>query len=277
MLECSYVDVAEWVKVSDVVLVPIGSCEKHGPHIPLGTDSYITRAIVEGAASKANAPYTPLLPFGYSPHHMGEPGKGVGTVTLRGETLRRILYDIACSLIYHNFNKIVFVSHHGSNMKIVDDVLRRIRYQTGAFVCWYKTPTERELSIIRDLLKSKPEEAPGWHSGEEETAVLMAYTPNLVKMERAQPRSIHAPKFLGEKFLKTDGTPTVQFMGYEGIWIPLEHHEYSENATIGDPFIATKETGAAIIERAANHLAEFCKELKKVQVTIKNRDFADRA
>ncbi len=270
-------DVAEWLKESDVVLVPIGSCEKHGPHIPLGTDSYITIAIVERAAVKANVPHAPLLPYGYSPHHMGEVGQGVGSITFSGNTFRSVIYDIARSLLYHNFNKIVFVSHHGSNTKVIDDVLRRIRYETGAFVCWYKTPTERELSIIRDLLKSKPEEAPGWHSGEEETSILMAYVPELVDMSRAPERSIHAPKWLGEKFLKTDGTPTVQFLGYEGIWIPLEHHEYSDNATIGNPFIASKETGEAIIERVANHLAAFCNELKKIQVSVRNREFVERA
>lgn len=277
LLECSFVEVQEWLKESDLVLIPIGSCEKHGPHIPLGTDSFITLAVVEKAAEKANVPHTPLMPYGYSPHHMGEPNNGVGTITLRGTTFRNMLYDIALSLIYHGFNKLVFVSHHGSNTKVMDDVLRAIRYKTGALPVWYKVPTERDIKLIIDLLKSRPDEAPGWHSGEEETAILMYYRPELVKMERAQPRSIHAPRWLGDKFIKTDGTPTIEFMGSENIWIPLEHHEYSDNATIGNPFIATPETGRLIVERISNHLAELCKELKKLNIKAYKRDFEDRA
>jgi creatinine amidohydrolase len=277
IFECSYIDVQEWLKETDIILIPIGSCEKHGPHIPLGTDSFITMAVVEKAAEKANVPYAPLVPYGYSPHHMGEVGKGYGSITLRGRTFRYLIYDIALSLIYHGFNKLVFVSHHGSNTKVIDDVLRAIRYKTGALPVWYKTPTERDIKLIKDLLKSPPEEAPGWHSGEEETSVLMYYRPDLVKMERAQPRSIHAPRWLGEKFIKTDGTPTIEFMGSENIWIPLEHHEYSDNATIGNPFISNPETGKAIVERISTHLAEFVKELKKISIEVYYREFKERA
>jgi len=277
LLECSFVDVQEWLKETDVVLIPIGSCEKHGPHTPLGTDSFITIAVVEKAAEKANVPYAPLMPYGYSPHHMGEPGQGVGTITLRGETFRNLIFDIGMSLVYHGFNKLVFVSHHGSNTKVIDDVLRAIRYKTGALPVWYKTPTERDIKLIQDLLKSPPEEAPGWHSGEEETSILMYYKPETVRMERAQPRSIHAPPWLGDKFIKRDGTPTIEFMGGENIWIPLEHHEYSDNATIGNPFVATPETGRAIVERISTHLAEFVKELKKIKVEVRDRSFPERA
>lgn len=277
ILECSFVEVQEWLKESDVIMIPIGSCEKHGPHIPLGTDSFITLAVVEKASEKANVPHTPLMPYGYSPHHMGEVGMGFGSITFRGTTFRHVIYDIALSLVYHGFNKLVFVSHHGSNTKVIDDVLRAVRYKTGALPVWYKVPTERDIKLIKDLLKSKLEEAPGWHSGEEETAILMYYRPELVKMERAQPRSIHAPKWLGEKFIKTDGTPTIEFMGSENIWIPLEHHEYSDNATIGNPFVATPETGKLLVERISTHLAEFCKELKKLDVKAHTRSFEDRA
>jgi creatinine amidohydrolase len=277
LLECSFVEVQEWLKETDVVLIPIGSCEKHGPHIPLGTDSYVTMAVVEKASEKGNVPHAPLMPYGYSPHHMGEVNGGYGSITLRGDTFRNVLYDIGRSLVYHGFNKLIFVSHHGSNTKVMDDALRALRYDTGALPVWYKVPTERDIKLIKDLFKSPPEDAPGWHSGEEETAILMYYKPELVKMERAQPRSIHAPKWLGEKFIKTDGTPTIEFMGSENIWIPLEHHEYSDNATIGDPFTGTPEGGKAMVERISDHLAAFAEELKKVDVIARVRDFPERA
>ena len=69
MEEMSYPDVKEILKSTDVVLIPIGSHEKHGPHIPLATDSWVTIEVVRRAANKAKVPHTPLMPFGYSPHH----------------------------------------------------------------------------------------------------------------------------------------------------------------------------------------------------------------
>ena len=155
ILEMSYVDVAAKLKEADVILVPIGSCEKHGAHVPLGTDSFTTISVVERAAEKADVLYTPLIPVGYSPHHMGRVNEGVGSLTFTAETFRRIVYEIARSLIYHGFNKIIYVSHHGT--KPIEEILRRIRYETSAFVAWYKTPTERECAVVKDILEGMPE------------------------------------------------------------------------------------------------------------------------
>jgi hypothetical protein len=72
LLALSFAEVAERLQEpgQDVVLVPLGSTEKHGAHIPLGTDSYITMTAVVQAAELADCLYAPLVPFGYSPHHM---------------------------------------------------------------------------------------------------------------------------------------------------------------------------------------------------------------
>ena len=113
-------DLRKKMKECDVIVVPMGSCEKHGPHCPIGVDSSTTYTIASGGAEKANILYTPIVPFGYSPHHMGEVGEGNGTITLSGTTYRNILYDIAKSLIFHGFNKIVFVSIHGSNTLVIE-------------------------------------------------------------------------------------------------------------------------------------------------------------
>jgi len=277
LLEMAYVDAQEWFEKTDTVLIPIGSCEKHGAHVPLGTDSITTISVTELAARKADVPYTPLMPFGYSPHHMGRVGEGAGTITLAAETFRRVLHDIARSLIFHGANKLVFVSHHGSNVKPIDELLRQLRYKTGCFVAWYKTPTERECDVVKGILEGPPEETPGWHAGEMETAQVMAYNEKLVKMERAVKDTAHAPRWMGPAFSKKDGTATVIFQGSENIVVPMEHHEYSDSATIGNPFRGTPEKGRALFEKEAQHLADFVNEVKKFDFVVKNRDFPERA
>jgi creatinine amidohydrolase len=273
MEEMSYPDVQEILKQTDVVLIPIGSQEKHGPHIPLATDSIITIVTTRMAAQKAKVPHTPLIPVGYSPHHMGTVNNGIGTLTFSGETLKRIIYEIGRSLIFHGFSKLIYISHHASNTKVTDDVLRRLRYETGCFVAWYMTPTERKTQVIRDLLEEKI----AWHSGELETAQCLAYDESVVHMERAHKRTAHAPEWLGPAFAKTDGVPTVIFQESENIWIPMEHHEYADDATIGDPFLGTKEKGQKIYERASQNLTDFIEEVKKIKVEIKVRDYDFRA
>lgn len=277
LLAMPYTDVRDKMRQpgGDIVLVPLGSTEKHGAHIPLGCDSYITIRVTELAAEMADVMHTPLLPFGYSPHHMGRPNEGCGTITLAAETYRRVLHDIARSLIYHGFNKIIYVSHHGSNTKPIDEILRALRYDTGAFIAYYKTPTEREVSVLEGLLEGPPEETPGWHAGELETAAMMALVPDSVFMERAVQDRAHAPRWMGPAFSKTDGTGTVIFQGSENITIPMEHHEYSDTATIGNPFRATAEKGHKILQRMAEHLAAFVEEVKKFDIAdVKRREWS---
>ena len=275
--DISHKEVAEILKKTDVMLIPMGSLEKHGAHDPLSTDLITTLHTVEQAAAKAEIPYLPIMPFGYSPHHMGRVGEGTGTITFSGDTYRRIIYEITKSLIYHGFNKMVFVSHHGSNTKVIDDVLRKLYYETGCFVCWYKTPTERTYSILGDIIEGPPEETPGWHAGELETSTVMAYDMDKIDKGLMEEGKTHAPAYMGPNFHKRDGAATVEFQGVETITVPMEHHEYSDNAVIGNPFRASAEKGRRYFDLVSDHLAAFLKEVKKFKIEVKNRDFPNRA
>jgi len=277
--EKSFDEVAEQLKKTDVIMIPMGSNEKHGAHVVLGTDTFTTMGVVKVAAELAQVMYSPIIPVGYSPHHMGEVNSGSGTMTLSGNTYRAVVYDLAMSMIYHGFNKIVFVSHHGSNSKVIDEVLRKIRYETGCFVCWYKTPTERNYSIVGGIMEGPPEETPGWHAGELETSTVWAWDETLIDMDKAKQDRTHAPRYMGPKFSKKDGSGDVSFMGSENIWVPMEHHEYSDTATIGNPFRGSKEKGQKYFEMAGKALAAFLEEVKKwdIKVPLEARMFKNRA
>jgi len=279
ILEMGYDEVAEHLKTNDTILITMGSCEKHGAHCPLGTDSFTGQGVVERAAELADTLYTPLMPVGYSPHHMGRMGEGTGTLTFSGPTYRSVVYELAMSLIYHGYNKLIFVTHHGSNSKVIDDVLRRLRYETGCFVGWYKTPTERTFSLLGDLMDGPPEETPGWHAGELETSTAWAYNEGAMDMSKARQDRAHAPEWMGDQFSKHDGSGFVTFMGAESMWVPMEHHEYSDTATIGNPLRATKEKGEKYFEIAGEALAALVNEVKKFDIKIadEKRHFNNRA
>jgi len=277
ILHLSYAEVAEAAKTQDTIIIPIGSCEKHGAHLPLGTDTFITQGVVERAAELADVMHTPIIPVGYSPHHMGEVGQLTGTLTFSAPTYNAVLYDLGRSLIFHGFNRLIYATHHGSNTKLIDGFMRRLRYETNCFVCYYKTPTERECHVVADIIEGPPEETPGWHAGEIETAMIMAVDPRMVDMKRAVQDKAHAPRWMGPAFSKKDGMPTVIFQGAENVFVPMEHHEYSDTATIGNPFRGTPEKGKKLFERGGRHLAAFVEEVKKIPVNVTRRDFPERA
>jgi creatinine amidohydrolase len=279
ILELGYLDVREHLKKNDVILITMGSCEKHGAHCPLGTDSFTAQGVVERAAELSDTLYTPLLPYGYSPHHMGRVNEGTGTITMAGATYRAVIYDIARSLIFHGYNKLLFVTHHGSNSKVIDDILRRIRYETDCFVGWFKTPTERNFKLLADLVEGPPEETPGWHAGEIETSTAWAYNPGSVDMSLAKEDRTHAPAWMGKDFTKHDGSGFVTFQGEESMWVPMEHHEYSDTATIGNPMRASKEKGEKLLDRAGKCLADLVEQIKKFDIKVppEKRPFNERA
>jgi creatinine amidohydrolase len=197
--ELSPVDIREYLQEKDVVMIPIASLEQHGPHLPLLTDTIQAEEIARRAAARAQVLYTPTVWMGYSPQHMYDPGAGTGTITIRPHLLLELWYDIGRSLIHHGFNKLVFVNNHGSNVKIVEPLLRRLRYDTGAMVALSRLYGERYLALIDDIMENPPEETPGWHSSELETAQVLAHDERLVRMDRAvnqepvRPPSIPTP------------------------------------------------------------------------------------
>lgn len=278
LFEMTYVEVQEWLKETDIILVPCGSLEQHGKHLPVSTDSIATWLITTKAAKLANVPHAPLVWMGFSPQHMRPPGNGMGTVTLREETYKNLLLDIGRSLIHHGFNKVVYATGHTSNVKVFDPVLRLIRYETGALACLFRADAEAIPPYVTDITENPPEETPGWHGSEIETSECLAYDPKLVHLERVQPERTHAPKWFPPGFSKHNGSPYVRHdaTGSELLYVPMDHWEYSDTGLIGNPFRASAEKGHKITDRMAERFAAYIEALKAIKVEVKDRGFMSR-
>ena len=272
----SYVDIQEYLKTKDTILIPIASTEQHGPHLPLYTDTITAVEISERISEAIGVLHTPPLWAGYSPQHMYGVGQGRGTITLRASTLLNLMNDVARSLIHHGFSRIIFINGHGSNIKVVDPVLRKLRYETGALISFVKPYMERYTGILEGLMENPPEETPGWHSSELETSQDMAWNPDLVRMERAVDTRAHIPEFLPTAFSKNDGMPDAEFEGYQYFSFPMDHHEFVENGIIGNPMRATAEKGEEAFRRLSEHVARGILELEKVPVEVHHREFVER-
>lgn len=271
--QMTWVEVKEWLKKTDTVIVPIGSSEQHGPHLPIGIDSMAGYYVALQGAIKAEVPLAPLMQYGFTPFHMRpeEPG----TITLRDSTLFNVLYDIGRSLVYHGFKKIVYVTGHTSNDRTLDKVVRAIRLDTGALAIFYAGDTEVFANLCQDLI-DEPDELAGWHAGEIETSGALLFAEEFVHMERAKEVRPNKIKWMRGDMVKTDGSGfRFKYRGYP-VGVGFDQFEYSATGVMGNPLKASKEKGKAIYDRMTDLFADFLRDLKQVEVDVHTRDFLNR-
>jgi creatinine amidohydrolase len=260
---------------ADTLLIPLGSCERHGnPFTPLGIDALAGLAVVEHAARQADVLHTPPLPFGYAPEHMGRPGEGWGTVSLRAETYRRLLEDVGRSLIYQGFSKLVFVSLHGADAGVAEEVLSSLRFHTGALAVYYGG---RETKTALEILGSTPDRL----SSDIEAAVALALLGERFNAREYLTHSykVHSPPWLGPEFSKRAGTGmSVAFQGERNISLGMDDFEFVTPVAHNDPLpsAATADKGRQLLSTIGAHLAAFVTALRKVPVEVRQRDYPER-
>jgi creatinine amidohydrolase len=261
-------------KASGVVLVPFASIEGHGHHCPLGTDAWMAQAVTERVAAAAGVPFTPLIPAGVSPQHLdGRPG----SLTVREQIFIEYLRDVCRSLIAGGFTKLVLVNGHEGNIPAVWNVLRRIKYETGAFCVGLDIGVLMKTAID-DLVENPAEELPSWHASEIETSLMLAVDKEMVDWELAKAEYPHQPEMVSQsaKFVQDAGfSKTIKFNGYQ-VFLPQENSDYSHSSTVGNPERATAEKGQKMLDRFVQIGVDLCNELKTFDVTPHTTEFPDR-
>jgi creatinine amidohydrolase len=168
-------------KSKGVIIIPIGSTEQHGNHLPLGTDTFVAEMLAADAARITGSIVAPAIWFGWSPHHMVLPG----TITIRPEILVEYLYDVIESLSKHQFNKIILINGHRIvNIPWMQIAAERAQRKLGVRVLIFD-PAYMSKSIIGQLGLG----AVG-HAEEIETSHMLYKHPNLVNLQVSQDNSI---------------------------------------------------------------------------------------
>jgi len=172
--ELRWPEVRQYLARKDIVILPVGSVEQHGLHLPLGTDAMVAMHLALDAGRATGVIVAPPVWFGWSPHHMGYPG----TVTLQAETLVSVVKDVCLSMVQHGFRRIVIVNgHRQANLPPLQIAAAAVRHQTGAFVAIVDPFLIGELAGRR-LRRSGPGGI--GHADELETATMMVIRPDLV-------------------------------------------------------------------------------------------------
>ncbi len=233
-------DLATYFEEESLALVPLGSTEQHGPHLPEGTDHLIAEALAREVAERTGYLCTPTVNIGVSPHHR----QFHGTMWVDAPAFRDYVESFSENLAYHGIDRIIYVNAHGGNINHLREVGRRLHDSETAYAIeWMWNDSIPEL--VDDLF-----EHPGPHGGPKETAMIQHIAGNLVHDDRLESaRDGGLPNFeYGDE----------QMYGARTFYDAIDN---TDNGVLGDQTDATAEKGQRLFEAASDQLVKLCEWL----------------
>jgi creatinine amidohydrolase len=261
--ELTWPEVNEAVAMGKIPIIPTGSVEQHGRHLPLKVDHLCATAVATEAARLAPALSLVLPPvtYGYVHHVMDFPG----SINIHYEHFIQYVLDICKSLAYHGFKKMILVNGHGSNHNLVDMAARRTIVETDAsctFCSWW------QLLDLDPSFKEKWRESvfPGGcaHAGELETSMLLHLTPESVRKDQVKSEIVKTNK-MGSRFVWSD------LFGSSPMGLIEWTSQYTDSGVMGEAEKATAEKGKLVFEEASRNLAAFVKEYHDRKIDTRTR------
>ena len=219
-----------------ILVIPVGSVEQHGHHLPFATDSLlvsaVTNAAVDRVADDLPILVTPTIWTGHSPHHRGFGG----TLSIPFDTMKQMVIDLADSALDNDFDSILLVNGHGGNKALISAVLGEIgrehpNVETAGF-----TYFELAADAIGELREST--QSGMAHAGEYETSLLMYLLDEFViESEFEDTYYVDNYEHVGVDLL--DGGPMSVYRSFT---------QYSDSGAVGDSTLASADKGERIFE-----------------------------
>lgn len=244
------------IAADPVVVVPVGSVEQHGGHLPVGCDAMAAHLVSLRAAEAADrSPMVLVLPplwYGYSPHHMAF----AGTVTLDSEPFITVLCNVAESLLRQGVRRVLLLNGHGGNIASIDVAACRVGET------WHgraRVAAATYFQLVADRSGEFRDSKPGGmgHAGEFETSLMLAAYPDLVRMDAATSHYPRPPS----PYLATDLFAAPRVRAY------TDFKALSPTGTFGDPSLASREKGDAILNACVEELLAFLRDFARWPMT----------
>jgi creatinine amidohydrolase len=237
-----------------IAVLPLAATEQHGPHLPLGVDSFIAEAYLTRAREMLpdDLPVTflPTQRIGVSTEHVGY----AGTLTLSAQTAIAAWTELGDSVARAGLRKLVLVTSHGGNvaaMELVARDLRARRRMLAVTVGWHRFG-------YPDGVFSGEEKKHGIHAGDIETSLMLAAKPNTVRMEKAE-----------------RATPQTIAMAQEFKWLGAYRpagfawmtQDLNPTGAIGDATLAKADKGEAALAQGAKAFVELLREIDRFDLS----------
>lgn len=227
----SNIEIENWKKKSDQIIIPIGSLEQHGPHLPVSTDTIIIEYLAKKIAEKIQSLYIPAITFGISFEH--EP---LFNISLSNNTFSNLIGDICVSLAKYGMNNIILLNGHHGNMGSMYYISQNISH---------KVPSNIRLNFINywNLMNDFD------HAGEIETSLLLAINTKMVKMKMARANT------------KEIGGSKVAYSSLTSI--PGSFPKITGNGVWGDPTKASIKKGRSLLDGLMQKLEQTLIEFRE--------------
>ena len=187
----SWTEVEDLLTRTDMVLMPVGSLEQHGPHLPIGTDFLNGMERAKLIAQRTDVLVAPILFVGNAPYHLGFPG----TVSLPAETIQRVYFEAAQSLMRQGFKRFLILNSHGGNRVISQYIADRINHETEGIAVELGTASGPFREETEDESASE-EPVFDRHGGVGETSSSLYLIPSLVDLSKARTATLTMPEHL---------------------------------------------------------------------------------
>lgn len=232
-------ELRERAKMDAIVIIPVGSIEQHGPHLPVEIDSLLGEAVALRTARLAAAiekvVVLPMLWTGLSEHHMSFGG----TITLDFQTFFNIIRCVCESVVRHGFRRIVLLNGHGGNENALrvcaDELGPKLEVPIVQFTYW--NAAEKPIAALLERQNNL------WHACEAETSMCMALRPELIAEDRI-------------RLAEGNPTPDVADLVGKGVYRWRSLASQCSNGVYGYPSAATREKGEKLLDAISRDLAE---------------------
>ncbi|MGD0176039.1 MAG: creatininase family protein [Candidatus Bathyarchaeia archaeon] len=252
--ELTWQEAKEAFQRTHTVLIPVGSTEQHGPHLPLGADWIEADAIAKAVTERADVITTDIVPVGISEHHMDFPG----TLTITREHFKNYMMDICESLIHWGAERFIFINGHGGNVDALSEIALALRTKyaaVSAILQWW------------ELVPSFNGQPTMQHAGYGEIALVAAAKPSLVKYEKVQlaPQKRVTENIIADlDHFTFKGGMIRTFLRTKDVSLIGSMKEQPEGGEEADLKSATPEVGHRLMKSLVNLIIEFLKEFNKV-------------
>ncbi|HMK79729.1 MAG TPA: creatininase family protein [Xanthobacteraceae bacterium] len=255
-------DVTDWLALTTqefaadrIAVLPVAAVEQHGPHLPVGVDTYIAQAYLKRVRAllppDSPALFLPVQAVGASDEHRGF----AGTLTLTPETALRAFIEIGASVARAGIAKLIIINSHGGNIGLIDLAARQLRVRHGivaVHASWARFG-------YPDGLFAAAERTHGIHGGEIETSIMLAAFPELVRRDKLadfRPRTYAMERDYA--FLRAD------FPAGFG-WMTQDLHP---SGALGDATRATPEKGEAALDHGARAFIALLRDVAQFELQV---------